>query len=249
MGSRTLEIISENAQKIDAFFKLPTYRTRRNIQCHYTTLNPTDIFGMIGRCGGGYNTIWEDWSEQGRLDRQRIMEEFEVEMNKLTGHYEKLEASILTEGFINPLIVTCGYPLIRNIKNLPPEWKNKNIEDLLLLEGGTGGSRLWVAQKYNIPVPCIINDTTKRFSYLPTIYSTESAREHYKTPPELQLSVRFGIREVVDTATHTHLEPKYRSDKAIIEQRAIMYYNLMKKHGRPIQLPSNLQYLLSKLND
>lgn len=238
-----------NVEKFKSFASSPTWRRRRRIRAHYTIINSNSIFGMVGRCGGGYNTVWTDWSEQGRQDRELIMAEFEVEIDKLVGHYTNLEKSILKDGFLNPLIITCGYPLIRKIENVPPEWQDKDVRDLLLLEGGTGGSRLWIAQKYNMEIPCIINDTTSRFTYLPMIYSTDDVKQYYTTPPEITLSTTWGFREINDTATHIHLDAKYKSDKALVEERAIIYYNIMKKHGRTIKLPASLLYLMEKLDD
>jgi len=31
------------------------------------------IFGMVGRCGGGHNSVWTDWSPVGRVKRKKII--------------------------------------------------------------------------------------------------------------------------------------------------------------------------------
>ena len=57
--------------------------------------------------------------------------------NEENGFFLKLEKSILKDGFRNPIVVNA---------------KTEGIEPV------HGGSRLWVAQKYNLVFPCVIAD-------------------------------------------------------------------------------------------
>ena len=40
---------------------------KNSTKTYYVELEANKIFGMVGRCGGGYNTVWEDWSPEGRI--------------------------------------------------------------------------------------------------------------------------------------------------------------------------------------
>ena len=142
------------------------------VKVYYETMDAILIFGMVGRCGGGYNTVWEDWSPEGRIARENIMREYEDEMNKLCGHYAKLEESMRKEGLRNPIIINCGFPTRCKMKHLPPEILALSPYRRFLLEGTTGGSRLWVAQKLNLPINCFINDLSGIYSGKNRILST-----------------------------------------------------------------------------
>lgn len=198
----------------------------------YAELDPNRIFGMVGRCGGGYNTVWEDWSKEGRWAREQITQEYEEGLDKICGHYSKLEDSILKTGFRNPLIITCGRPIRKKLFHLPPELKAKSPHELLLLEGVTGGSRLWVAQKHNITVPCIVNDVTGRFYSDNPILSTQVASSYFKDLPHRLILDRIrGLSETYENnKTGYHLGPEW-SEATLVKQRAPLWVSTMNKYG------------------
>lgn len=202
------------------------------INVFYTVLSAKQIFGMVGRCGGGYNTVWEDWSTAGRLARDKITQEYEEGLNAICGHYARLEASILSEGFRNPMIITCGNPIRRELKHLPPEIKQKPITEWLLLEGVTGGSRLWVAQKHNLQVPCIVNDTTGQFNQGISLVSADQAAKMFKDPPaKYSLTETTGFSEHYNNSQRAyHMDPSW-SEERIVLQRAPLWVSIMNKHG------------------
>jgi len=220
---------------------MPTYKT------YFTTLNPNTIFGMVGRCGGGHNTIWEDWSPQGRRNRTAIIREFEDGMDRICGHYQKLEESILKEGMRNPVVVTCGLPVRRDVKYLPPEMRSADPKSLLLLESLQGGSRLWIAQKHNIPVPCIVNDWTGRFTHSP-LTSVEEVMTLYKDKPStVRFDPKLGLVEAFDqNKVGYHLGPEWKED-VIIHQRAPLWVGIMNKYGYYVdRLPPFVNDILLK---
>ncbi len=202
------------------------------ISVHYVILDPAEIFGMIGRCGGGYNTVWEDWSDAGRAARDAIIKDYEIGMNKLCGHYSKLKENISQEGFRNPLIVTCGPPMKRQLNHLPPEMIAKPKHEWLLLEGTTGGSRLWVAQELGLKVPCIINDRTGRFARYPRIIRVSEALKYFKDKPAgLYITPTQGLVEPFDqTKIGHHLGPEW-SENTMVQYRAPLWVGLMNKYG------------------
>lgn len=204
-------------------------------------IDPNKVFGMVGRCGGGQNTMWQDWSPVGRAKRELIMAEFEAGINEINGHYEKLEKSMLAEGIRNPAVLTCGRPIRRRMCHLPPEMRSWHTKELLLCEGVTGGSRLYIAQKHNIPLPCIINDQTGRFWQDPDaieVKTTSQALSYFKDRPKMIQNSREGIQEQSDTAHASHLEEEFRNMpvEMLIQKRGAMWLEIMKKYGYTINL-------------
>jgi hypothetical protein len=202
------------------------------MRVYFTLLDPHTIFGSVGRCGGGYNTVWEDWSPSGRIARENITREYEEGLNAICGHYDKLNASILSEGFRNPLIVTRGYPLKRKTTQIPLEVLKQPLGERYILEGVTGGSRLWVAQEYNIPVPCIVNDRSSERVSNKLVTNSQEALTLFKDPPKsLYLDRRYGIVEAYDNYKSSyHLEDHWLEDD-LVKLRAPLWVSLMNKYG------------------
>jgi hypothetical protein len=202
----------------------------------YAELPAREIFGMVGRCGGGYNSLWADWTPAGRVARESIMADYEEELNKICGHYTKLEASILAEGIRNPVVITCGLPKRRTLKHVPPEMLARPERNLLLLEGTTGGSRLHIAQKHNMTIPCIVNDWTGRFNQAVNITSESQARSYYKDQPRLVVvDPRNGYFESFDdNRVAYHMEKEWTEDQ-VMPLRAPMWIGILNRHGYQIE--------------
>jgi hypothetical protein len=203
----------------------------KKYKTYFAMVEARKIFGMVGRCGGGYNTVWSDWSPEGRLARDRIIHEFETGINSICGHYTKLEKSVLEEGFRNPLIVTLGYPVRKSKSLLPPELKAADPASLFVLEGTTGGSRLWVAQKHNMLIPCLVNDFTGTLTGA-ELTSVPEVVKHYKDiPKEISFHPTHGLIESFDpTKIGYHLGPKWRED-IVVKDRAPLWVKTMNKYG------------------
>lgn len=207
------------------------------------------MFGSVGRSGGGYNTVWSDWTDEGRKKRDQIMSEYEEAMNDLCGHYNKLEVSMLSEGMRNPLIITCGPPRKRSWEHIPPEMHSWPQKDLLLMETTTGGSRLWVAQKHNMIIPCIVNDWVGRFNNYKSIATVEQAKSYYKDPPKsLAFNTNLGLVEGFDMGKiGYHLGPDWKED-VLMPSRAPIWVSIMAKHGYHIEkLPTQVEDILKKV--
>jgi len=218
----------------------------RPFRVHAVNLPARSIFGMVGRCGGGYNTIWEDWSPEGRVKRELIMADYEREMDELCGHYRRLEESVLAEGFRNPIIITCGLPRKRRMENLPPEMRVLPPSELLLCEMTMGGSRLHVAQKHDISIPCIVNDWTGRFRDSPEIRDAEEAFQLYRDPPKsITISLELGLVESFSqNKVGYHLGPEWSEDR-LMPLRAPIWIRIMNRHGyRVHKLPRIVEDVL-----
>jgi hypothetical protein len=212
----------------------------------YVQLPARDIFGMVGRSGGGYNTIWSDWSDQGRAARDAITREYEQELDALCGHYTNLEKSILAEGVRNPVIVTCGTPKKRSMDLLPPELRSRSPNRLLLLETSTGGSRLHVCQKHNMTIPCLVNDWHGRFSDQPLVPTDRDALQYYQDPPQkLSFNRRYGLTESFDQQKVGHHLGQEWSEDRLMPLRAPIWVSIMNRHGyRVDRLPRIVQDVL-----
>jgi hypothetical protein len=219
-----------------------------NYRVHFVVLPARDIFGMVGRCGGGYNSQWTDWTDEGRRKRELIMQEFEEGLNAICGHYSRLETSILKEGIRNPVTITCGVPRKRTMQHLPPEMRVLPPEQLLLLETTLGGSRLHVCQKHNMQIPCIVTDWTGRFASEPEIKNESDARMCYLDQPR---SIRFddtlGFVESFDTKKVGHHLGEEWSEDRLMPLRAPLWIGIMNRHGyRVDNLPRIVQEVLKR---
>lgn len=207
----------------------------KGYRLHYVKLPAREIFGMVGRCGGGYNTIWTDWSDEGRYKRKLIMREFEQGLDKITGHYRKLEESILQEGLRNPVIITCGLPRRRTMECLPPEMRGLPPDQLLLLESTMGGSRLHVCQKHHMDIACLVNDWTGRFAAYPEITSLKEAEAYFIDQPKLSFDPALGLVEAFDQQkVGYHLGEEWSEDR-VMPLRAPMWIRIMNKHGYQVE--------------
>lgn len=87
--------------------------------------------------------------------------------NARNGFYTQLEASILKDGIRNPVLVVSRFHQDGNI----------------LYCKDSGCSRLWVAQKNNIDIPCLIADANGRFSDQILLNTEEEVLKFYADKP------------------------------------------------------------------
>ena len=214
----------------------------------YVMLPAQMIFGSVGRSGGGYNSVWSDWSGSGRARREIIMREYEQALDQLCGHYRRLEQSILEQGFRNPVTITCGVPRKRTMNHLPPEMRGWGPRNLLILETTTGGSRLHVAQKHNMRIPCIVSDWCGRFDQEPEIRDETEARMCYLDQPRtITFSPTLGYVEGFDLNKVGHHLGEEWSEDRLMPLRAPLWIGIMNRHGYRIdRLPANVLRVLTK---
>lgn len=101
--------------------------------------------------------------------------------------YTKLEKSILDEGFRNPIFC-----------NSIPQGTFSRV----------GTSRLWMAKKHKLDIPCIIADYTGRWKHLEFLGTEEDIRSKFKDQPHLiDLSSPTKVGHVwIGGLPHYHLD-------------------------------------------
>lgn len=124
-----------------------------------------DAHQIINLCGPEHDPV--GWTPELIQTRKQKTNE-RLNRAGVKKFFQNLEQSILQEGFRNPIIVTAGLfsreymkvdrhlNYIHYVTRIPPE-QIHNIKRLITCER-LGGSRLYIAQKYNMKIPCIIND-------------------------------------------------------------------------------------------
>lgn len=110
-------------------------------------------------------------------------------INNRTGFYRILEQSILQEGFRNPILVTAGWAYhqhkrlaMRIPRYLPNEMKTDYSK--ILICDRNGGSRLYMAQKHGLNIPCIVSDFCGRFNKSKPLYTEDEIKKYFKDPPK-----------------------------------------------------------------
>jgi hypothetical protein len=110
------------------------------------------------------------------------------------GFYTKLEASILEEGFRNPIFCNA-------------------IKEGTFSRVGT--SRLWIAKKHGLDIPCIIADYVNRYPDFEELKTEEEIRSKFKDQPnKVELNIETKVGHVwISGLPHYHLnetEEEYR---------------------------------------
>lgn len=152
-----------------------------DFRIHYGILNGDAIFNACGPPDAAY------------IDR----------LNQRDGFYDKLTASVAREGFRNPILVTSGRQGLPDLNpaRLPPEIHPETI----VCCDRNGGSRLWVANRLRLPIPCLISDWVGTFRHLEELLSREAVLAKFRDPPEGLLVNRHGLH--VLNLPQVHLTP------------------------------------------
>ena len=109
-------------------------------------------------------------------------------LDKQMGFFAKLEKSILRDGFRNPIVISAS---------------KKKITTRY------GGSRLMVAQKHNLHIPCIIADFDELFPDAVRLNGEAEIRKYYTDQPRKILIKEYGIN--MSGCEHVHLNEEVTS--------------------------------------
>jgi len=144
----------------------------------YATLPPNKIFNWMAPGNvtlWNYFSSWRDtwWTEETVQLRNECEQVWITAFDKMTNHFTKLEESILKTGIQHPIKVVTGAPFEQSMsirfpnEVIPPDMRD-NVSKVLSTHQ-YGGSRLYLAQKLNIPVPCLIYDYYDSYENYPEV--------------------------------------------------------------------------------
>ena len=104
-------------------------------------------------------------------------------LNETQEFFIKLEGSIIREGFRNPIVVTATRKKISN---------------------RYGGSRLMIAQKHYLEIPCIIADFDNVFPDAKVLNGIDQIRSYFIDQPRKIIFKPYGIN--MSGCEHIHLK-------------------------------------------
>lgn len=165
-----------------------------NYEIRYGLLEPNLIFNECGPFSGGP----AGWDEESIAKREaQGLRNIEQTNEHRNGFFDKLEASVLKDGFRNPILVLAGFcPLTRD-RGVNPRLPLEMQEDhsKILLCNQNGGSRLWVAQTHNLKIPCIISDFVEMFPDMDIVEKDlQAIKDCYQDQPERVWVHSDGVR-------------------------------------------------------
>lgn len=135
--------------------------------------------------------------------KKRIAEEYVKHFNQKIGFYEKLKNSITKEGIRNPIICNSGEPRTRMLDEVDDEYLNSIPYEKRLFCEFMGGSRLFICQKNNWFIPCIIVDWTNGFKSYKKLESIREINEMFIDKTEIKFT-NIGLS--VKAPEHVHIE-------------------------------------------
>lgn len=147
--------------------------------------------------------------------KKRIGEEYIKYFNEKIGFYEKLENSIKNEGIRNPIICNSGEPKTRMLEEVDDEYlKNIPYEKRLFCEF-MGGSRLYICQKNDWFVPCIIVDWTNGFKSYKKLETIKEINEMFIDKTEIKFT-NIGLS--IKAPEHVHIENQGEEKRLLLSK-------------------------------
>lgn len=140
----------------------------------YVTLPARTIYNYVGPWD------WRD-SDERRKKRSYIYD-------RAIEWHDNLEKDIIRNGIKNPISIVSGKISRNDWLSLPDYAKKSQLICNLL-----GGSRLFVAQKLDMMIPCIVSDFTGRFADSPEIFQAADIKRLFANPPERIIYSKHGL--------------------------------------------------------
>lgn len=175
-----------------------TEPTPGSYDIRYGILYSGTIFNECGPESSG-PAGWEPHLIQ---ERYTAGQRYIKKLNEKNGFYDKLEKSIIECGIRNPIIISSGWVPTRKLIRLPIEMRNDH--DKILVCHGLGGSRLWVAQKYKMMIPCIINDFTGRYNEYQLLKTEQDIFDKFIDKPKTIKITEYGV--CIGSVPQIHIE-------------------------------------------
>lgn len=156
----------------------------------------------------GYRHVTGENTPKAIAERNRVQQNYITNLNNKNKFYIRLEESVKRDGFINPIFIQAGY-CVDIYKKYLPEEHQKDLTKVLCCDRN-GGSRLYIAQKLNLDIPCIISDFVGRFSnsgFL-ELYNETDIINTFNVKPKKIIINAHGVH--VSEPVHVHLDKKDR---------------------------------------
>lgn len=147
----------------------------KRYKIHFAILPARSVYNYVGP--------WDCYDDSSTIKRK----EYKYYENK--EWYDSLEEDVVINGYKNPIFIVAG--------ELPPnDWRNMPLHGRRnrLTCNQLGGSRLFVGQKLELEIPCIISDFDGRFNNLKEIYHLSEINEYFTDPLENIIYSRWGLR-------------------------------------------------------
>lgn len=143
-------------------------------QIKFVIINSRKIYNYIGPWD------WRDGLE--RINKRQYI------YDRALNWYNDLEHDILSNGVKNPISVVSGFLAKNDFRSLP-EFARKEY----LICNIHGGSRLFVCQKHNLDIPCIVSDFNNRFKNAPNLYDVKEIFSLFENKPERIIYSKYGL--------------------------------------------------------
>lgn len=150
----------------------------RDFKVYYAVLPSNEITNICGPVSRSEFTNIKTKDNLGYIDK----------LNRKNGFYIRLEASIRKNGIQNPILIQAGFCNLRTIYVLH-NGEQEDPSKILVCERH-GGSRLWIAQKYDMEIPCIISDFTGKYADDPRATLLKTKKQilsKFNPKPEIDL--------------------------------------------------------------
>jgi len=143
-----------------------------SIKLRFVELKPNRIFNLLDpknlTCWLACPALHDNWNEPKTLElREEFGKFYTEEFDRITQHFTKLEKSILKDGILHPINAASGSLRDATLRGIDvsdvfPFKTNNDIKNAVYSHT-FGGSRLTIAQKHNIMVPCVVHDFSNLF--------------------------------------------------------------------------------------
>lgn len=140
----------------------------------YLILNSNLIFNYGGPMAGLHMST---------IERQiRGVKQSLDKRNSIDDFYKRLEEHVLQNGFEDPITINAGFVKAPIWNRHPPEQRTLPKKEILSCYK-LGSSRLWIAQKHNLSLPCIVNDFVDRFTDAEELKTEEDIMSKFINKP------------------------------------------------------------------
>ncbi|MCS7316749.1 MAG: hypothetical protein NZZ41_00300 [Candidatus Dojkabacteria bacterium] len=227
----------ESLKTIDIKTLLPVYKRPKKIYISESNKNEFEHlykirFGLIfskdiyNLASPEHVFPLDEEEKENKILKKKIEELYVNHFNKKIKFYQKLEESIRKDGLRNPIIVNSYLPRVRSFEEVETSYIKKFKEEKRLFCEFLGGSRLYICQKNNWYVPCIIVDWKNGFSDFQELKTKEEIMEKFIDETDVKFTDN-GLS--VQAPTQVHLEKDIREQKNLTEIRKEFFLKINKE--------------------